>query len=57
MKKCRTCGQEKELKDFPKAKMCVDGRFHSCKTCTNKKEANRRKVRKGISDDFFNMFL
>lgn len=35
MRSCSKCGQEKILEDFPKSKLCKDGRERVCKICRN----------------------
>ena len=49
MKKCTTCGEEKELDYFYNDKKSKDGRCHSCKKCMNivsaRNSAKKRKPR------------
>ena len=56
-KKCRKCGEEKELKNFPKVATCNDGRYHTCRDCHNPVEGAKRKEKRKQMDDFYNLFL
>lgn len=56
-KKCKLCGVPKDLDKFHKVATSNDGRYHICKVCNNLAEGEKRKARRQIVDDFFNMFL
>lgn len=44
-KKCRNCGCERELEDFPKFSTAEAGRKNTCKECTKKLFNLRRKLK------------
>ena len=49
MKTCSKCKEEKELVDFPKNKLKIDGYHYQCKTCvknTSKKYYQNNKDKK-----------
>ena len=53
MKKCTQCGLEKPLSEFHKAGLTATGKQRyrsSCKTCANKKEAERYYAKKTFLD-------
>lgn len=44
MKKCKDCGETKELTEFYKDKLSADGHRNNCKVCKNKKTVQWRDV-------------
>lgn len=51
-KKCKHCGEEKELEEFKKTRSNPDGRHHICKKCYNIEDKKRRDE-KNRRRDFF----
>lgn len=40
---CRYCNSDQPLSEFKKAKTCVDGHSHKCRSCSNKAQRSYRK--------------
>lgn len=56
MKKCKLCGEEKELKDFAKAARNISGRRAVCQKCASEKDKIRMR-KKAKEKDWYSIII